>query len=84
MRFAGIRPGQERRPKLDVPADVIFEPNIEYTNPDNQHLQLDMARPKGDGPFPAIVCIHGGGFRAGIARATTGSASAWPSMATSP
>src|SRR5581483_11615346 len=28
--------------------------------------QLDMARPKnGDGPFPAVVCIHGGGFRAG-------------------
>jgi acetyl esterase/lipase len=52
-------------PKLDVPADVIFESGIEYSNPDNQHLQLDMARPKGDGPFPAILCIHGGGFRAG-------------------
>ncbi len=24
-----------------------------------------MARPKGEGPFPAILCIHGGGFRAG-------------------
>lgn len=45
---------------------VIFEPNIEYSNPDGQHLQLDMARPRaGDGPFPAILCIHGGGFRAG-------------------
>ncbi len=52
-------------PKLDVPADVIFESGIEYSNPDNQHLQLDMARPKSDGPFPAILCIHGGGFRAG-------------------
>jgi acetyl esterase/lipase len=46
--------------------DVIFEKNIEYSNPDNQHLQLNMARPKtGHGPFPGIVCIHGGGFRAG-------------------
>ncbi len=52
--------------KLAIPQNVIFEPDIEYANPDNQHLQLDMARPKrGDGPFPAIVCIHGGGFRAG-------------------
>jgi acetyl esterase/lipase len=52
--------------KLVIPQNVVFESDIEYANPDNQHLQLDMARPKtGDGPFPAIVCIHGGGFRAG-------------------
>src|SRR4051812_31536977 len=49
-----------------VPDDVAFEPGIEYANPDGQHLKLDLARPKtGDGPFPAVVCIHGGGFRAG-------------------
>lgn len=61
---AGISPAHAQKPK--VPDSVTFEPNIEYTNPDHQHLQLDMARPKtGEGPFPAIVCIHGGGFRAG-------------------
>lgn len=49
-----------------VPESVIWEEGIEYTNPDNQHLQLNLARPKtGEGPFPAIICIHGGGFRAG-------------------
>ncbi len=49
-----------------VPDDVTFEAGIEYANPDDQHLMLNIARPKtGDGPFPAIVCIHGGGFRAG-------------------
>jgi acetyl esterase/lipase len=48
-----------------VPDGVTFETGIEYTNPDDQHLKLNMARPKGDGPFPAVVCIHGGGFRAG-------------------
>ena len=49
-----------------VPDNVVFETAIEYANPDNQHLQLNLARPKtGDGPFPGVICIHGGGFRAG-------------------
>ena len=49
-----------------VPDTVVWEEGIEYTNPDDQHLQLNLARPKtGDGPFPAVICIHGGGFRAG-------------------
>lgn len=49
-----------------MPADVIFEKGIEYANPDNQHLQLNLARPKNaEKPKPVIVCIHGGGFRAG-------------------
>ena len=49
-----------------VPDNVVWEEGIEYTNPDNQHLQLNLARPKsGEGPFPAVICIHGGGFRAG-------------------
>ena len=49
-----------------VPDGVTWEPNVEYSNPDDQHLQLDIARPsKGDGPLPAILLIHGGGFRAG-------------------
>ena len=52
--------------ELPVPDNVLFERGIEFSNPDNQHLQLNLARPKtGAGPFPAIVCIHGGGFRAG-------------------
>src|SRR3954449_3787409 len=44
---------------------VIFEKDIEFSSPDNQHLQLDLARPKGAGPYPAIICIHGGGFYKG-------------------
>jgi acetyl esterase/lipase len=46
-------------------ADVRVERNVEYSNPDNQHLQLDISIPDGSGPFPAVLCIHGGGFRAG-------------------
>jgi acetyl esterase/lipase len=49
-----------------VPDNVSFETGIEFANPADQHLKLDLAMPKtGSGPFPAIVCIHGGGFRAG-------------------
>ena len=45
---------------------VTFTAGIEFANPDEQHLKLDLAMPaSGAGPFPAIVCIHGGGFRAG-------------------
>ena len=52
--------------KLDVPDDVIFEKGIEYTNAGGEHLALDLARPKTpQGLSAAILCIHGGGFRAG-------------------
>ena len=52
--------------ELAVPDDVVFERGLEFSNVDHQHLQLNLARPRnGSGPFPAVVCIHGGGFRAG-------------------
>jgi acetyl esterase/lipase len=50
---------------VTVPDGVTFTPAIEFAAPGDQHLQLDLAQPKGDGPFPAILCIHGGGFRGG-------------------
>ncbi len=47
------------------PDDIVFEEGLEYSAVGGRQL-LDIARPKtGDGPFPAVVCIHGGGFRAG-------------------
>lgn len=53
-------------PNLLKPEEITVENDIEYANPDDQHMKLNMARPTvGKGPFPAIVCIHGGGFRAG-------------------
>ena len=49
-----------------VPEDVVWRPGVEYANVDGVRLELDPAQPKnGQGPFPAVLCIHGGGFRAG-------------------
>jgi acetyl esterase/lipase len=47
-------------------AEIVFEQGIEYSNPDGQHLKLNLARPsERRAPAPAVLCIHGGGFRAG-------------------
>ena len=45
---------------------MIWEEGIVYSTPNGEALALNMARPKPDsGLRPAILCIHGGGFRAG-------------------
>jgi acetyl esterase/lipase len=55
-----------QKPPPNVPDSVVYEPDVEYAAPGGERLLLDLARPKdGDGPFPGVVCIHGGGFRAG-------------------
>jgi len=58
-----------RAADVTVPENVSFERGIEYAKPGGEALQLDLAEPKTGsgpgGPYPAILCIHGGGFRAG-------------------
>ncbi len=49
-----------------VPESVVWVEGLEYSKPDGEPLLLNLARPKtGNGPFPSVLCIHGGGFRAG-------------------
>ena len=48
-----------------VAAEVVTEEKITYRAVDGEELQLDLARPDGQGPYPAIVFIHGGGWRGG-------------------
>jgi len=52
---------------LAADADQIeFEHDVEYSNPSNEHLKLNLARPKkSDALAPAVVCIHGGGWHSG-------------------
>ena len=45
--------------------EVVIEDNITYGQAGDTELKLDLARPQGDGPFPAIVFIHGGGWSGG-------------------
>ncbi len=50
----------------EPPSSILFEKDIAYSNVEGKPLLLDLARPKtGTGPFPAILCIHGGGWQAG-------------------
>jgi acetyl esterase/lipase len=40
--------------------------DVTYTKAGDRELKLDIAEPaEGDGPFPAVVFIHGGGWAAG-------------------
>jgi acetyl esterase/lipase len=54
---SGRESGAGKAIRLD--ADIVFGKG------GNTILKLDMARPEGEGPFPAIVCLHAGGWVGG-------------------
>lgn len=48
---------------------VKTELNVVYGKAGERELKLDVARPAdGKGPFPCVVCLHGGGWRLGNKR----------------
>jgi acetyl esterase/lipase len=50
----------------EVPAGVVYEPDIVYGKGGDTELMLDIARPeKLDKPAPCVVFIHGGGWAGG-------------------
>lgn len=50
----------DKRPQSRQHADLVF------ARPGDEVLRLDMALPaEGAGPFPAVVCLHGGGWTGG-------------------
>lgn len=46
-------------------ADAKMEKKVVYGSGGDRQLELDIVAPEGEGPFPAIVFIHGGGWRGG-------------------
>src|SRR4051794_25714223 len=57
--------GPAAEPKTKVPTDL----DVAYAKVGDKELKLDLARPPdGNGPFPVVVCFHGGGWRMGNKR----------------
>lgn len=55
-----VAAARRQQPEIRVERDIV------YGKAARVKLQLNLALPKkGKGPFPAVVCIHGGGWRAG-------------------
>jgi acetyl esterase/lipase len=53
-----------------APEGVVVEPDIAYREGESKAWRLDLVRPEknGDSPRPAIVFVHGGGWRSGDKR----------------
>jgi acetyl esterase/lipase len=50
--------------------EVPIEKDVVYGKAGGVELKLDLARPaKGAGPFPLVVCLHGGGWQLGHRKA---------------
>jgi acetyl esterase/lipase len=60
VAFAGMLAQQPQ-----IPDDLVFEAGVAYDHADPQQV-MDIVRPKDTSrPHPAVLLIHGGGFRAG-------------------
>lgn len=53
-------------------AALRVERSITYSSPGGEKLQLDIAIPAGDGPFPCVVCFHGGAWMGGSRKDLSG------------
>jgi acetyl esterase/lipase len=60
LTLPGLVLAQQGKPAIVVEKDLV------YGKGGASDLQLDLAMPKaGSGPFPAVVCIHGGAWKQG-------------------
>lgn len=61
---------EEPKPAVRVPPGVVYRPDLTFCTFDAKTcLRLDLAYPaNGPGPYPGVVCIHGGGWLYGSAK----------------
>ncbi|MBN1154436.1 alpha/beta hydrolase [candidate division KSB1 bacterium] len=66
LLFFSCEKGEDQEIGAELPSVKVID-NIPYRDGDSEAWRLDMAIPEnfGEKPFPAIVIIHGGGWRAG-------------------
>lgn len=63
---ASVLPAAEIAPAphlLQTPIERQYD--LTYAQVNGSKLQLDLARPKAGGPFPCVVCLHGGAWKMG-------------------
>lgn len=48
-----------------TPAALVALRSVEYVKRDERALLADVVRPEGDGPFPAVLLVHGGSWQRG-------------------
>jgi acetyl esterase/lipase len=64
--LATALPAAETVPAPRVPRTPIERQyDLTYADYGPEKLQLDLARPKNGGPFPCVVCLHGGAWKMG-------------------
>lgn len=57
---------KKEQPPFQLPANVQMKTDLVYANYGPRQVRLDLYLPKdGDGPFPAVVWVHGGGWQNG-------------------
>jgi pectinesterase len=64
---ADLRPRypQVARVADELPKGVIADENVVYARLGGTSLKLDVYQPAGNGPFPAVLIVHGGGWESG-------------------
>lgn len=62
----GANGQDEKLPKIGVDSNkgkaIRSDADIVFGKGGTKELRLDLARPVGEGPSPAIICLHGGGW----------------------
>lgn len=73
LLLAGVVPAEQRdsdlNPPFEIPLDVEMRADLVYASPGGRDLHLDLFLPRSeDGLAPAVVYLHGGGWRSGNKR----------------